>query len=66
MSNKTSVMVCFEKEVLQKLDEEILKIKYAKSKPKQLKSRSGFINYAISEYLKLPQVTRYLMSKVEK
>jgi metal-responsive CopG/Arc/MetJ family transcriptional regulator len=66
MNNKILISITIDKELLQRIDDEVLKIKYAKSKPQILKSRGGFISYALDEYLKLPQVTRYFMSKVEK
>ena len=55
------VMVHFDKELLTKIDDEV--IKQGKNRTSgRMFDRSAYINFALSEYLKLPIITRGLIS----
>ena len=65
MSNKTIILVSIDKDLLQKVDEQIIK-EYSKSKSGRKFNRSLFICERLDQYLKIKCGIPYMIAKVGK
>ena len=64
MGDSITVGVRISSELLQRIDDEVIKRCRAKKYGRKF-DRSEFISFALEEYLKLPAITRYCVSKVK-
>ena len=61
----TNIMVNLNNEILDRIDDEVIKQGKNRKSGRRF-NRSAYIEYALSEYLKLPSITRGLISGVRK